>query len=284
MRTFPPDGKETEAEQYAIEVSTMHSNILLFSSCVLVCASPSPLALSASLRLPPELSPSPFAHGQPLLFSASSCSFTDACSFLWVRESELVSTANTGREAGAQCGWCHQNAASVPWLWFSNAYACQSCYCAASPLAYPNDTSCKLHSNTDASSLTAAGGRGRKGWEDSREKEEERKNWYTTSSITSSQISAPNNKNKRLLRLFVPYYHLQNKLPCCVTALKDWFPHQISHQFIISNDCMVVIKANLFIKIAVHTLQSHKHYITALFKATKRSTTLNDTQSHYTLH
>lgn len=47
---------------------------------------------------------------------------------------------------------------------------------------------------------------------------------------------------------------------------------------------MVVIKANLSVKIAVHTLQSHKHYITALFKATKWSTTLDDTQSHYTLH
>lgn len=58
VRTFPPDGKETEAEQYAIEVSTMHDNIpspLLFL-CVSVCASPSPLALTASPRLPPVLS------------------------------------------------------------------------------------------------------------------------------------------------------------------------------------------------------------------------------------
>lgn len=203
------------------------------------------------------------------------------------RESELVSTANTGREGGrreAEFGWCHQNAASVPWPWFSNAYACQSCYCAASPLAYPNDTSCKLHSNTDASSLTAAGGRGRKGWEDSREKKRRGKTDTQLFSITSSQISAPNNTNERLLRLFVPYYHLQNKLLCCVTELKELFPQQISQQFIISDDCMAVIKANLFVKMAVHTLQSHKHYITALFKATKQSTTLNDTQRYYTLH
>lgn len=75
-------------------------------------------------------------------------------------ENKLVSTAKQW-EAGSESRWCHQNAASVPWPWFSNAYACQSCYCAASTLTYQNNTSCKLHSSTDASSLTAAGGKGR---------------------------------------------------------------------------------------------------------------------------
>lgn len=107
MRTFPPDGKETEAEQYAIEVSTMHGNIpspLLFL-CVSVCASPSPLALSASPRLPPVLSPSPFAHGQPLLFPGSSCSFTDACSFLSERERERACFNSKHREGGGSRVW-----------------------------------------------------------------------------------------------------------------------------------------------------------------------------------
>lgn len=86
VRTFAPDREETAAKQYAAEVFNNARQYSLSSSllflCVYACASPSPLALSATLHLPQKLSPSPFAHEQPLLFPASSCSFTDACSFL----------------------------------------------------------------------------------------------------------------------------------------------------------------------------------------------------------
>lgn len=103
VRTFLPDGRETVAEQYTTEVLTMHCNILSpLPVCTCVCASPSPLAPSATLHLPPESSLSPFAYKRPLLFRASSCSFTDACSFLFAREWACFNTKQ--REAGAECG------------------------------------------------------------------------------------------------------------------------------------------------------------------------------------
>lgn len=65
-----------------------------------VCASPSLLALSA-IPPPPLLlkfSPSSFAGKEPLLFRASSCSLTGACSFLPEWEREYLFQQNTEKK------------------------------------------------------------------------------------------------------------------------------------------------------------------------------------------
>lgn len=135
VRTFLPGGGETVAEQYTTEVLTMHCNILSpLPVCTCVCASPSPLAPSATLQLPPEsslslhsLTSGPSSSELALVLSLMPAPFS-------LSESKLVLTQNRGRREQS-VGWCHQNAASVLWPWFSNAYACQLMCCLSTGLS-----------------------------------------------------------------------------------------------------------------------------------------------------
>lgn len=129
-KTFGPDEKRKEQQQSSAQKVLMSHNIpspLLF---LCVCASRSLLALSETLLLPQ--SSLPFYS-----FTSGPSSAEPALVLLLMPAlfSQKARFNRKPREAGAERGggWCHQNAASVPWLWFSDAYACQSCYCAPSP-------------------------------------------------------------------------------------------------------------------------------------------------------
>lgn len=125
--------------------------------CTCVC-SPSPLAPSAALHLPPKCSLSRHSlTSGPSSSRTSPCSLTDACFVL--SEGERACFNRKQREAGAECGVMSSKCCECS-LAVVQRCICMSelLMCCLSP-GLSKDTSCTLQSNTDASSLTAVGGK-----------------------------------------------------------------------------------------------------------------------------